>query len=145
MTPAGIAQLKNDEGFRSHAYPDPLSHGEPYTIAWGHTGPDVGPDTTCTEEQGEALLAADIAKAEAGLTAHLPWFASLDPVRQDVLTNIAFNVGTAGLLKWPSTLSYFQHGLWSQASNALLNEGAWDRQVGRRANRCAAATLTGHW
>ena len=47
-TPNLLADLRRDEGLRLAAYPDPLTHAEPWTIGYGHTGPDVGSDTTWT-------------------------------------------------------------------------------------------------
>jgi lysozyme len=33
----GIALIKQREGFRSHAYPDPGSGGDPWTVGFGST------------------------------------------------------------------------------------------------------------
>lgn len=85
MTPAGLAQLKNEEGLRLTAYPDPLSGGAPWTIGYGHTGPEVHQGLKWTKAQAEAALAADVAKAETGVEKALPWTSGLDPVRRDVL------------------------------------------------------------
>lgn len=144
MTPAGLAQLERDEGLRTVAYPDPVSHGEPFTIGYGHTG-GIVPGQTCTVQQAHDWLAHDVANAEQHLMFALPWFSDLDPVRADVLTNIAFNIGVSGLLKWPTTLGHFRAHNWEAASHDLLTEGRWDTQVGDRAKRLAHATLTGAW
>lgn len=141
MTPAGLARLKMDEGCRLAAYQDTRGI---WTIGYGSTC-DVRPGDEWTQVQADTQLMVDVQSAEARLSADLPWFAALDPVRQDVLVNIAFNVGVHGLLGWPTTLSYFRAGAWESAAHALETEGAWDRQVGARAERLAAATLNGHW
>lgn len=46
------AMLRDGEGFRAKAYPDPLSpDGKPLTIAWGLTGPWVKEGLTLTIEE----------------------------------------------------------------------------------------------
>lgn len=145
MTPAGIARLKLDEGFRSHAYPDPLSGGEPFTVGYGSTGPGIGPNTVWTEPQAAADLEQRVQANETRLGHDLPWFHDLDPVRQDVLGNIAYNVGVAGLEHWPKTLAHVESGDYASAAYDLLHEGAWNAEVGQRAVRLSKAMQTGSW
>jgi lysozyme len=142
MTPAGLAQLKLDEGCRLRAYQD--SRGV-WTIGYGHTGPEVHEGLVWTQAQADAQLLVDVAAATRGIRAHATWTGRLDPVRLDVLINIAFNVGVTGLLHWPQTLGHFAAGDFTAAANDLLNEGAWDAEVGARAVRLAKATATGQW
>lgn len=142
MTPEGRARLALDEGERSTAYQD--GNGV-WTIGIGQTGAGIGPGVTWTQTQIDAAFTASIASTESRLRVALPWFVLLDPVRQDVLVNIAFNVGGHGLLSWPVTLGFFKEHEWPQASNALLTEGKWDKDVGQRAVRLADATLKGVW
>jgi GH24 family phage-related lysozyme (muramidase) len=59
----GYARRLPDGGCQ--AYPDPGSHGAPWTIGWGCTGPDIGPDTVWPVE-----------KAQEALDQHLLYFAS---------------------------------------------------------------------
>ena len=46
---AGLEIIKRNEGLRLHAYPDPATGGAPWTIGYGHTGPDVHPGMQITE------------------------------------------------------------------------------------------------
>ena len=46
----GLELIKVSEGFVPHAYPDPASGGDPWTIAYGHTA-GVRPGDTCTPAQ----------------------------------------------------------------------------------------------
>ena len=142
MTPAGKAQLASDEGCRLTAYQD---EGGVWTIGVGQTGSGIGPGVVWSQTQADVAFAASIASTESRLTVALPWFSATDSVRADVLTNIAFNVGVSGLQHWPNTLALFEAKDWPGASNALLHEGKWNRDVGERANRLAAATLSGAW
>lgn len=60
--PEGLRLTKISEGFESKAYPDPATHAEPWTIAYGHTS-GVQEGDTCTLEQGEAWLIEDVQTA----------------------------------------------------------------------------------
>lgn len=52
----GIAMLHHVEQLRLKAYPDPATGGAPWTIGYGHTGPDVYPGLVWTPEQAEAAF-----------------------------------------------------------------------------------------
>lgn len=144
MTPQGRTMLMEDEGCELVAYPDPISHGAPWTAGYGHTGPEVHPGYTMTLTQAEGALDADIAKAESGLSKALPWLSGLDPVRTDVLVNMAFNMGVDGLLKFHNTLAAVQAGGWKAAAAGML-DSAWSRQVQGRAYRLAAIMQSGQY
>ncbi len=142
MTTANlIADLQRDEGLRS-AYPDPLSHAEPYTIGYGHTGPEVHLGLTWTQAQCDAALQSDIGIATRALDTHLSWWRSMDDLRQDVLANMCFNMGIGKLEGFHNTLAAMKAGDWQAAHDGML-ASAWARQVGQRANRLAEQMLTG--
>jgi len=141
-TPQLLEALRADEGLRLRAYPDPLTHGPPWTIGYGHTGPDVRPDSNWTEEAADAALAADVAEACRGLDAQLPWWRTLSGPRQDVLANMAFNLGVAKLLEFHETLGLIEAGAFDRAADHML-ASAWARQVGARATRLASQMRTG--
>lgn len=48
-----IDHLKREEGLRLEAYPDPASGGDPWTIGYGATGPDIRRGTVWTRQQAE--------------------------------------------------------------------------------------------
>ena len=56
----GCARVRRDG--LVEAYPDPGTGGAPWTIGWGATGPDIGPDTVWTQAQCNARLQSDIAR-----------------------------------------------------------------------------------
>lgn len=59
----GYAKRLSDGGCR--AYPDPATHGAPWTIGWGCTGNDITPDTVWSKD-----------KAQEELDKHLLYFTS---------------------------------------------------------------------
>jgi lysozyme len=52
------------EGLKETAYPDPGSGAEPWTIGYGHTGPEVHEGLVWSPEQCEEALGRDLAEAE---------------------------------------------------------------------------------
>ena len=52
------------EGCRLTAYPDPGTGGDPWTIGYGHTGPDVYPGVTITQAEADHLLKQDLKRFE---------------------------------------------------------------------------------
>jgi lysozyme len=88
VSPAGRALIRRFEGCRLTAYQDLKGI---WTIGYGHTGPDVRPGMTITQEQAEALLAADLARFATGVEDSLA-----RPVTQmqlDALVSLAYNIG----------------------------------------------------
>lgn len=138
-----IPDLKSDEGFRSHAYPDPLSGAEPWTIGYGATGPDIGPDTVWTEGRATDDLEARVASLTAQLAISFSeWWDKIGDLRQDVLVNMAYNLGVHGLLAFHNTLTMVGAGNYAGAARGML-ASAWARQVRNRATRLALQMETG--
>lgn len=148
IDPQLVADLKRDEGLRLDAYPDPLTGGEPWTIGYGHTGPEVHRGLVWTLEQAEEALLEDIAEHNAKLAQALPWIERLDPARRRVLQNMAFNLGVGepggkkGLLGFKNTLGMVERGEYAQAADGMLRS-LWARQVGQRAVRLSNTMRTG--
>ena len=62
----GIQVAHEFEGLQLKAYPDPGSaDGKPWTIGYGHTGPEVVKGLVWTKAQADATFVADLAKFEA--------------------------------------------------------------------------------
>lgn len=57
---AGIALIKQFEGLRLEAYPDPGTGGDPWTCGYGHTGKDVYPGLKINEAMADAWLQQDV-------------------------------------------------------------------------------------
>lgn len=132
-----IEQLKRHEGFRSKPYKDTAGHT---TIGYGHNL-DANP---LTKEQAEELLQDDLMTVIHEIDELMPWVADLDEVRQAVVYNMAFNLGTRGLLEWPNTLRFIKSGKFAAAAT-LMRSSLWRRQVGQRAIELANQLETGMW
>jgi len=90
----GVAMIKAHEGLVLHAYPDPGTGGEPWTIGYGHTR-DVQPGMQITEERAEDLLREDLRSFEKAVHNLLP--IHLSQSEFDALVSFAFNVGAYAL------------------------------------------------
>lgn len=130
-TPLLILDLRRDEGLRLTAYRD---GGGVWTIGYGHTGADVHEGLGWTATQALAALAADIERTEDELDRALPWWRTLDAVRQDVIVEMAFNLGVGGLLGFKAMLADAQAGAFGVAGAHMLMS-RWADQVGDRAMR----------
>ena len=88
--------------------------------------------------RGEALylLNNDIGRVQRELRACLPVYAVVDPIRQTVLENMAFNLGTAGVCEFRRMIAALGEGQYARAAREMLSS-SWARQVGDRALRLA--------
>ena len=137
-------QIAAFEGCRLTAYPDPLTHADPWTIGYGHTGPDVYPGVVWTQQQADDQLAADVNRCTGQVLSALPWAAGLNDARQAVLIGMAFQLGLGGLVAFHNTLSAVQAGNWALASLGMQNS-VWARQTPERASVLSQQMLTGEW
>lgn len=132
------AQLKRHEGVRLKPYRDTVGK---LTIGYGRNLDDVG----VAQHEADYLLSGDIDRAVKGLVARYPsWFPQLDPVRQAVLVNMAFNLGLSRLAGFTRTLACVARGQYGEASDHML-DSKWAQQVHHRAVELAAQMRTGEW
>lgn len=137
-----IEQLKRDEGLRLSTYTD--TEGK-RTIGYGHNlDANPLPFGAITPQQAEDILSHDVGSIWRDLQTTLPWIKSLDDPRCGVLTNMAFNLGVHGLLKFRKMLSATEHGLYVMAANEM-RDSTWAVQVGARAVRLARQMSEGIW
>lgn len=88
----GIRVVQYFETCELVAYPDPATGGAPWTIGWGHTGPEVVPGLRWTQQQADEALVADLGRVEREVASLLRV-----PVTQgqfDALVSFAYNVGS---------------------------------------------------
>lgn len=88
----GKALIKEFENLEVIAYPDPGTGGAPWTIGWGHTGPEVKPGLTWTRTQAEQALNNDLAQFERDVTQLVK--VKINQNQFDALVSFAFNVGS---------------------------------------------------
>jgi lysozyme len=117
--------LLKHEGLKLFVYNDTM--GIP-TIGVGRNLRDRG----LTKEEALYLLANDIKDFSDKLTRALPWYSGLPQDAQNVLLDMAFNLGIGGLLGFKQTLGLIQKGDYKKASITMM-QSKWADQVGYRA------------
>ena len=135
------AQLRRDEGVKAAAYQDHLGY---WTIGVGRLIDSRKPGAGLRPDEIDYLLRNDIADRVQALTKALPWFDRLDEARRGVLINMAFQLGTAGLLGFKSTLALVAAGKYTEAAEQML-KSKWATQTPARAKRLAEQMKTGEW
>ena len=134
-----IQELIRDEGEVLHAYQD--SEGF-WTIGIGRMI-DERRGGGISHEEAMQMLVSDIEKTERELSRKLiSWF-MLDDSRKEVLVNMAFNLGTRGLMSFRNMISAVEEGRYTDAAREM-KESLWARQVGERALRLAEKMRTGY-
>ncbi|MGH2926642.1 MAG: glycoside hydrolase family protein [Solirubrobacteraceae bacterium] len=127
-------QIERDEGCREVAYPDPLSGGDPWTIGYGETGPDIKEGTVWTPAQIDAAFNVKLSNLAGELDAQITWWKTLGAARSAVLFEMAYQMGVSGLAGFEHMLAAARSGNFMLAS-ALMLESAWARQTPERARR----------
>lgn len=135
-----IEILKRHEGFvkregRHFPYKDTVGK---LTTGYGRNITDKG----FSEDEVQLMLYNDIQEVIDGLRKDYWWFDELDDVRQEVVINMAFNLGLAGFGKFRNTIGYISDGAYSQAASNML-ASKWAGQVGYRARELSDMMRTG--
>lgn len=131
------AQLDVDEGRRKKPYRD--TEGI-LSIGVGRNLEERG----LRDDEIDLLLANDVREAIAEARKLFPNFDELDDVRQEVLANMAFNLGLTRLAGFKRFRAAVRAGNWALAAREML-DSKWAAQVGARAQRLATAMQFGRF
>ena len=116
--------IKEFEGCKLEAYPDPATHGEPITIGVGHTG-GVKLGDVITQEQADEYLVNDVAHAANAVNQMVA--VSITQGEFDALCSFAFNLWV-GNLRNSTLLRKLNSGNKDSAANQFL---VWNMAGGR--------------
>jgi lysozyme len=122
-----MQQLEQDEGRRRLAYRDTVGK---LTVGIGRNITD----RAFSDDEIDLMLKNDIAMVERQLDRVIPWWRKLDDVRQNVIANMAFNMGVPRLLGFSMTLDLVNSGRFDAAAQEMMRS-KWAEQVGDRAKR----------
>lgn len=117
----------------------------PYTDSVGKVTIGMGrnlSDKGISDDEAKFMLMNDISEVIHDLRLKYFWFDSLDDVRQEVVINMAFNMGMSGFGTFRNTISDIEIGNYSSAAGRMLRS-KWARQVGRRAIDLSGMMKTG--
>lgn len=118
--------IKQFEGCRLTAYPDPGSGGDPWTIGHGATGPGIHKGVTWTQAQADARLAEDVAKFAKGVDAAIGSAPTTEGQRAALIC-FAYNVGLQALRE--STLLKLHKA--GDHIGAAAQFGRWNKAAGK--------------
>lgn len=142
MTETLSQRIIRHEGILLKPYRDTLGN---FTIGVGHliteaqaTGEYAG---GITEDEATEMLECDINKAQAAVNG-MAWTSSLCRVRQEVLTEMVFQLGFDGLLGFKNLLFCVRSGDWDGAAAAML-DSRWHTQTPERCEELAGLVLSG--
>lgn len=123
----GVNHVKQGEGLRFTAYPDPASGGTPWTICYGHTK-GVYRGMTATQAQCDRWLREDLAVAEEAVQrlVRVP----LTQGQYDAFVSFVFNVGESRFAS-STMLKLLNQGQHTAACNQLPK---WVYASGKKLN-----------
>lgn len=120
-----IGRIVEHEGIKKFVYKDIMQYS---TVGIGRCiEPNVGKGLSVDE--CFYLLRNDLADFRRELSVY-DWFKIQDDVRQGVLIELAFNMGTANLLKFKKMIAALSVKNYSLAAKELVNS-TWFTQVGK--------------
>lgn len=108
------------------------------TIGYGRNLTDKG----LSQDEARTLLLNDVQETINAVRSAYDWFDSLDDVRQEVVINMAFNMGLGGFSTFKNTIRYINQGNYMDAALNML-KSKWAGQVKRRAIELSEMMRTG--
>lgn len=93
----GVALIKEFEGCKLTAYPDPKSKGKPYTIGWGSTrkmdGSEFKLGEKISQAEADELLTYQLERGYYPPLEKIPYFSEMSPEQKGALLSFAYNLG----------------------------------------------------
>lgn len=124
-----INRIKRHEGYKKRPYR--CSMGK-LTIGYGRNLDDKG----LLEQEAEFLLFKDVEEARIETTKAFDFFETLSQTRQEVLVEMAFNMGIKKLKRFKKMIDALKKQNFKEASVQML-DSLWAKQVKSRAQTLA--------
>ena len=121
----GIKLIKEFEGCRLNAYPDPLSGGLPITIGWGCTRKKDGSafhmGDTITQAEADELLIDECKKHFLPALRKIPHWGEMSDGKRGALLSFAYNLGAGfyGGDNFNTITKRLKNKEWDQVPDAL--------------------------
>lgn len=119
-----IQSIIKHEGFRAKPYPDPIHGWQVPTFGHGLT--------YITADESRRLVENRVAKIMHQLDLRLPFYRTLPNVAQDVLIEMAYQMGVRRLMKFKNTLGALKQAQYRTAAAEML-DSQWATQTPKRA------------
>lgn len=122
----GCHRLDPDDGL-VHAYPDPLTNAEPWTIGWGNTvypdGRRVGPSDAISREQADQVFTTILERETwQPISRTIPFWSEMHDLMRSALCSFAYNLGSGfyGAGGFDTISRMLREKRWPQVPDALL-------------------------
>lgn len=125
IPPQALRLIKQFEGLRLFAYPDPATKADPWTIGYGHTGPEVKQGLYITALQAEDYLIKDLAKFADKISKAVK--VPINDNQYAALLSLVFNIGPTNFQS-STLLRLLNQGDYNGASEQFKR---WDRAAGK--------------
>jgi len=110
-----------------HAYPDPLTNAEPWTIGWGNTvypdGRRVGPSDAISQEQADQVFATILERETwQPISRTIPFWSEMHDLMRSALCSFAYNLGSGfyGAGGFDTISRVLREKRWPEVPDALL-------------------------
>ncbi len=113
--------IKKHEGLKLKPYQCPKGK---ITIGYGRNLEDNG----ITLHEAEKMLETDLLNIKLELEDNIKFFHTLDPIRKNVLIEMAYNMGVRNLLNFKNTLKFMEKRDFINASIEML-DSQWHEQL----------------
>ena len=120
-----LKQIKEHEGFKSRVYKCTEGYD---TIGYGFAIKDLEMD----EDIADLILMRKIDKLQQRIMTNLEWWADSPTEIKDVVTNMCYQLGLSGFLKFKKTIYLLETEQYEDASLEMLNS-LWAKQTTARA------------
>jgi len=117
-------EIKRHEGCKLEAYPDPGTGGDPWTIGYGATGPDIHPGVVWSQEQADTDLSNRLHTLGDRIDAVV--HVEINDNQKAALCSFAYNVGM-GNLKSSTLLKKLNEGDYDGAAEQFKE---WNKAAG---------------
>jgi lysozyme len=132
-----IKMLIKHEGVRNTVYDD--VGGIPH-IGVGRNLRDVG----LSDDEVAYLLENDVRRISEQAQNSFSWYGKLDPVRQEAVLNLIFNVGIGGIKKFVKAIKGMEDEDYVTAAEEFY-DSRWATQVGQRSIEVCHMIQTGEY
>ena len=128
-----IAQIKNDEGFRSDMYE--CTAGKT-TIGYG-----LNLEAGMSEQLADVILRFMVSQLKTQL-AEYKWYRLLNDSRKGVIINMVYQLGLGGVQKFKNMIAALEVQDYDKAAIEMM-DSKWFKQTPHRANRLIEIMRTG--
>ncbi|WP_427160436.1 glycoside hydrolase family protein [Aliinostoc sp. HNIBRCY26] len=145
----GVALIRDFEGCKLQAYPDPRTKGKPYTIGWGSTRKKDGSEwklgDKITQQEADELLILQLERDYLPPLEKIPGWDNLTAAQQGALLSFAYNLGANfyGAKNFETITRVLKNQVWDEieAAFVLYTNPGTPVEEGLKRRRLAEAKL----